>query len=103
MLPEPVRPPSGPALSPFPLPHYGTDTRLVEESELSRWTPGETPIEPGTVDCRMVMKEPGKVNDSYKSADHGGSHDLHETEPQRVDLGDHAGDEDHTQTRHGAE
>ena len=49
-LPEPVRPTSGPALSPFPLSHYGTDTRLVEESELSRWTPGETLIEPGAVD-----------------------------------------------------
>ena len=48
------------------------------------------------------MTEPGKVNDSYKSADHGGSHDLHETTPQRVDHGGHAGDEDYAQTRHGA-
>ena len=31
VLPEPVRPPSGPASSLFPLPHYGTDIRLVEE------------------------------------------------------------------------
>ena len=40
------------------------------------------------------MTELGKVNDLYKSAGHGGSHHLHETAPQRVDHGGHAGDED---------
>ena len=55
-LPEPVRPPSGPASIPFTPPHHVTDTRLVEEPELSRWTPGETPIEHGVVDWGMAMK-----------------------------------------------
>ena len=40
--PEPVRPPSGPSLSPLPPPHHGTDTRLEGDPELSGWAPGET-------------------------------------------------------------
>ena len=63
-LPEPVRPPSGPAWSPLPPPHQGTDSRLVGDPELSRWTPGETPIEPGEIDWGTAMTELGKVDDS---------------------------------------
>ena len=74
----------------------------MEEPELPRWTARETIVKPGAADWRMATTEFGKVNDSNKSSECGGSHDPNETTPQMVDRGGHAGDEDYAQTGHRA-
>ena len=70
-VPEPVRPPSCPGLSPLIPPHHGTGTSVEGDPELSGWTQGETILGPGVVEWDIAMTECGGDPDKMKPRQEG--------------------------------
>ena len=83
MIPEPIWRNSVTVLNLASGPRCGTITRMGKKPGMTKWTTAEGTTRPGL--WWPAMKELVKVNNSHKSVESGGGHNMDVTASEKVD------------------